>query len=232
MTQHTPPQSRANRDDILKVAQTLFPEGSVVELRALDASTPAWRAPHTEYGYYSDMEALATDAAYMGECAPVVYFTLNEVDPRLLNRAANKLRSQVGNGAGSKKATTTSDKDIQRYRYLLVDCDPKRPADIAASDAEHEAARENPARICKLYGTRAANKGDDTMERPHRVSELRKAPKGLHTTPVTLEQLQAVAATLPEEVKPERKGAKASAAGPYDMEALIERHPDGLQVVA
>jgi hypothetical protein len=296
MTQSNPPQPRANPEDILKVAQTLFPEGSVVELRALDASTPAWRAPHTEYGYYSDMEALATDAAYLGECAPVVYFTLNEVDSRLLHRSMNKLKSEVGNGAGSKKATTTSDKDIRRYRYLLVDCDPKRPADIASSEAEHEAAREraqevymnlrergwpnavcadsgngyhllyridlenttgnealvkrvlaalafhfsdaevtidesvyNPARICKLYGTVAGNKGDDTVERPHRLSELRKAPKSLHVNPVTLEQLQELAATLPEDVKPERKGAKSSGS-PYDMEALIERHPDVLEV--
>jgi predicted ATP-dependent serine protease len=297
MTQSNPPQPRANRDDILKAARTLFPEGSVVELRALDASTSQWRSGHTEYGYFDNHEALADAAVYLGECAPVVYFTLNEVDPRLLNRAANKLRSQVGSGSGGGKKPTTSDKDIQRYRYLLIDCDPKRPADIASSHSEHEAAREraqevymylkergwpnavcadsgngyhllyridlenttsnealvkrvlaalafhfsdaevtidesvyNPARICKLYGTMAANKGDDTVERPHLVSELRRAPKGLHTTPVTLEQLQAVAATLPEDVKPERKGAKASAAGPYDMDALIERHPDVLEV--
>src|SRR5258706_937889 len=92
MTQFNQPQPRANRDDILRTAQALFPEGSVVELRAMDASTPAWHGPHTEYGYYSNMEALATDAAYLGGCAPAVFFTLNDVDPRLLNRPANKPR--------------------------------------------------------------------------------------------------------------------------------------------
>ena len=35
----------------------------------------------------------------------------------------------------------------------------------------------NAARIWKLYGT-TARKGDDTEERPHRVSRLLKVPQG------------------------------------------------------
>jgi hypothetical protein len=289
------PQPSANHEEIRKAAKALFPEGSVVELRALNASTAQWKAPHTEYGYYTDMEALARDAEYLGRYAPVVYWTLNEVNPRLLNRAQNKLKSSTG--SATKAAVSTKDSDILRYRYLLVDCDPERPTDVSATDAEHESAKArakevfgflktfgwpapvwadsgngahllyridlentpenealvkrvlaaiafrcgddkvkidesvfNPARICKSYGTVAGNKGDDTDECPHRLSWLVKTPRALHTKPVTLAQLQAVAATLPEMPKPERKTAKSSA-GPYDMEGLIERHPDLLAVL-
>lgn len=284
----------ANPELLLENVRALFPEGAVVELRALNASTPGWRAPHTEYGYYDDMEALARDAASLSACAPVVYVTLNEVDPRLLSCAANRLKSQTGT---SKNAVTTTDADILRYRYLLVDCDPARPADISSTDQEHAASKQravevrkwlrsfgwprpaaadsgngahllyrvdlehtpenkalvqhvlaalalrfsdstvtidekvfNPARITKCYGTRAASKGDDTADRPHRFSELVRVPDGLHINPVTREQLQAVAETAPpQEAAPERRGSK-SFDGPYDMEAMLARHPDELAV--
>src|SRR5207248_430248 len=42
----------------------------------------------------------------------------------------------------------------------------------------------NPARICRLYGT-WARKGDDTAERPHRLSKLLIIPE--HQQPVTKE---------------------------------------------
>lgn len=50
----------------------------------------------------------------------------------------------------------------------------------------------NPARICKLYGTRAC-KGDDTSERPHRLTKMLEVPEQLQI--VTREQLEAIAAS-------------------------------------
>ncbi len=54
---------------------------------------------------------------------------------------------------------------------------------------------KNPARIWKLYGT-VARKGEDTVERPHRMSRLLSVPE--HIQVVTREQLEAVAALLPD----------------------------------
>ena len=56
----------------------------------------------------------------------------------------------------------------------------------------------NASRIWKLYGTMAC-KGDSTPERPHRMSEILEYTESAET--VTVEQLQALAALLPEEPK-------------------------------
>jgi hypothetical protein len=52
----------------------------------------------------------------------------------------------------------------------------------------------NPARIWKLYGTRAC-KGDSTADRPHRMSRILSAPDTLHV--VSREQLEELASDAP-----------------------------------
>lgn len=52
----------------------------------------------------------------------------------------------------------------------------------------------NPARIWRLYGTRAC-KGDPTNDRPHRLAHLLRIPKTI--VPLTLDQLQRLASLAP-----------------------------------
>ena len=67
----------------------------------------------------------------------------------------------------------------------------------------------NPARIVRLYGTLAA-KGDNTEERPHRLSKILKAPDTLQV--VSFEQLQAlVDELLPKEPEKPKAGTSRSA---------------------
>jgi len=63
----------------------LFPEGNVVEVRAL-----ADRFTHS--GYFDDFGKLADAAAALDADPEVrgIYVTLNEVDPALLARRANR----------------------------------------------------------------------------------------------------------------------------------------------
>src|SRR5438309_2050734 len=61
-----------------------------------------------------------------------VYVTLNPIRPELRARANNRLRSQV--------KATAADADVLHRRHLLFDIDPRRPADIAATDDELAAA--------------------------------------------------------------------------------------------
>jgi hypothetical protein len=77
----------------------------------------------------------------------------------------------------------------------------------------------NAARITKLYGTVAA-KGDDTAERPHRVSAILEDPALRSGEAVTRAQLNALAALLPEEPAP------AFAANPKEfvLEKWIREH--------
>jgi hypothetical protein len=58
----------------------------------------------------------------------------NPVLPDLVARCANTAR-KVG-----KDDSSTNDKEIQRRRFLPIDCDPQRPSGIAASESEHDAA--------------------------------------------------------------------------------------------
>ena len=81
----------------------------------------------------------------------------------------------------------------------------------------------NPARIWKLYGTRAC-KGDDVPDRPHRMSRILSVPESL--TAVTQSQLEHVAATLPPNLP--ANAPKPSNGTPFDLETFISQH--GLDV--
>ena len=101
--------------------------GQVVEVRALTDQ-------YTHSGYFSDpallvraVEPLDTDSSVHG-----IYVTLNEVNPALLSRRANRIKMRLG-----KKDSTTSDADIRRRRWLPVDIDPLRPSGVSSTDEEH-----------------------------------------------------------------------------------------------
>src|SRR5262249_25247017 len=72
----------------------------------------------------------------------------------------------------------------------------------------------NAARIWKVYGTKC-RKGDDTPERPHRVSKLVHVPKRLVICPK--EALIHIAALLPEEPKHNERRSDSS----FDLRAFI-----------
>jgi hypothetical protein len=72
---------------------------------------------------------------------------LNPVARALLARANNKLESLAEN--------TTSDGDIVCRRWILVDLDPKRPAGVSSSDAEHAAT----LKLARQMRSELLNKG-------------------------------------------------------------------------
>ena len=79
----------------------------------------------------------------------------------------------------------------------------------------------NPARIVRLYGTLAA-KGDNTKERPHRLSKILKAPESLEV--VSAEQLRALVDELkPEEPPPAGQPAAHNAEFRYGSVSLSLR---------
>ncbi|MEX2169985.1 MAG: YfjI family protein [Pirellulales bacterium] len=124
---HSTPQN--DPQQILRAVKLLFSEKSVVELRCL-------KGKGATGGYFNDHNKLAEAAGRI--CEGNVYITLNNVNSALLARRANRL------GIADK---TTSDADILRRRWLLVDCDCQRPSGISASDLEHEAAIKKAKKI-------------------------------------------------------------------------------------
>ena len=111
--------------DMLRAAEVLSEPGGVIELRALkNGSITA--------GYFSNLETLSGEASRLDGQDATAYVTLNPVKPALLARAENKVNRSL--------RETTSDKDVLRRRWLLVDADPNLPAGISSTDAEKEAA--------------------------------------------------------------------------------------------
>jgi hypothetical protein len=83
----------------------------------------------TVAGYFDDAERLADAVLGIDGTVPGVYLTLNPCNPALLARAANRLQDHA--------QVTTSDTDILRRRWLLIDFDPVRPAGISSTNREH-----------------------------------------------------------------------------------------------
>ncbi|MCP4542457.1 MAG: hypothetical protein GY832_35485 [Chloroflexi bacterium] len=122
--------------EIRRALDILKRVGDVVEFRALSVSEPRYRAPHTVSGYFDDFVKLAAEAVRLSQYAKGVYITLNEIQPDLLARSANRARP-VGRGD-----PTTSDSQIVRRCWMLVDVDPVRPSGISSSEGEWQAARD------------------------------------------------------------------------------------------
>jgi hypothetical protein len=262
---------KADEAEIARTIAVLFEPGTVVELRV-----PSTERQGVLSGYFDDHAALTKALATSNGHYPAVYVTLNPVTPSLLARSANHVKSRA--------KTTTSDRDIAHRRWLLIDCDPVRPADISSSEREHEAALErardirlvlgeegwpvpvmadsgngahllfridlpnddpstklveavlkslaarfddagvkidqtvfNAGRITKAYGT-AVRKGDDIVERPHRLSRIIDVP--LHLEVVRRELLERLApCAAPTTPQPERRPRRA-----FQVEEWIRRH--------
>ena len=116
--------------EVHRAAALLFNASDVIEVRVPNAGRH-----QTISGYFNDLDALVSEVVRLdGLHWPGIYWTPNPLDPALLARAKNKLKTSVKH--------TTSDADVLSRRWLLIDLDPKRPAGISSTDAEHEAALE------------------------------------------------------------------------------------------
>jgi hypothetical protein len=111
------------RDAIARIAGP----GQIVEVRALTDQ-------YTHSGYFSDHDALIRSVEPLDTDSSVhgIYVTLNEVNPALLSRRANRIKMRLG-----KKDSTTSDADILRRHWLPIDIDPLRPSGVSSTDEEH-----------------------------------------------------------------------------------------------
>ena len=113
--------------------------GQVIEVRALTDQ-------YTHSGYFNDPAALfrAVEPLDADSSVHGIYVTLNEVNPALLSRRANRIKMRLG-----KKDSTTSDADILHRRWLPIDIDPLRPSGVSSTDEEHELARAKADEIAR-----------------------------------------------------------------------------------
>ena len=107
-------------------------DGKLVEVRLLGKSTYS--------GYFTDIEVLLSSISpllderneqYYGTMQ--AYFTLNDINADLYSREQRDKFIK-------KPKSTTTDGDITRRRFVMIDLDPNRDAGISASDDEFEKA--------------------------------------------------------------------------------------------
>jgi hypothetical protein len=131
---------QADPKQIASALAAIFDPGDVVELRAINKRG----RKRIDAGYFDGehRDALVREARRLNAAGSAVYVTLNPVTPHLLARYNNRVQESA--------AQTTTDSDIVRRKFLLLDFDPKRPADTSASDEQVEAAKAV-ARACYIY---------------------------------------------------------------------------------
>lgn len=138
---HIPPVP--DRTEILAAMQALFCSSDVVELRAFPIGRKRTEAGYFDFEHWAEMAAHADRLSASGAA---VYVTLNPVDPQLLNRYCNRVESFA--------QATTTDKQVIRRRWLLVDIDPVRPANTSASAAQVAAAQAKGATVSEYLRAR------------------------------------------------------------------------------
>ena len=128
-------------EEITGALSLLFAPGQVIEVRAITEEGMA-------SGYFNDQDALAKAVGPLDASGTAgIYVTLNEVNPALLSRKANRIKMRL-----SKKDATTADADIIRRRWFPVDIDPVRPSGVSSTDEEHQAAIVRAAEIAAYLG--------------------------------------------------------------------------------
>jgi P4 family phage/plasmid primase-like protien len=132
----------AEDEGVHKIAgwlRQLTEPGQVVELRAHKVSDPnSYRSwPQTWNGFFDPdhFEDLARHALELTTRAEAIWFTLNPLNPALLNRRMNRVDVAAGGDC-------STDQDVSRRRWLLIDADAKRVGGVSSSDVEKAAAHK------------------------------------------------------------------------------------------
>jgi len=115
--------------NIKKFIRHIFCKGQIVEIRI-----PKGGRDGTISGFFDNGRDLSDAAASVAGKYPGIYYTLNPVAPEMLDKSKNKLT------ANADRNSLSTDAQIASRRWLLIDVDPIRPADVSSTDAEHDAA--------------------------------------------------------------------------------------------
>ena len=128
---------------ILAALAVLFAPDDVIELRAFAKGGKK----RTDAGYFdaAHWSELTERAAALSNGGFAVYITLNPVDPQLLGRYNNRIEQFA--------TATTTDKQVVRRRWLLIDLDPVRPTNTSATDSQLAAAKQRATVIYKHLQT-------------------------------------------------------------------------------
>jgi hypothetical protein len=118
-------------DTIRRVFAEIIGDDRWTELRVLDGQLAGQRRPLTYSGYFRDGETAIRQLKRFDKWTSVCYVP---------NKSDERCHSRTENEFSCGKNLATSDRDIIRRRFLLIDIDVERPSGISASPEEVEAA--------------------------------------------------------------------------------------------
>lgn len=112
--------------ELIKTFSIINSANEYMEVRILNSNTG------TLSGYFNSVENIynavrTLDGKYN------IFFTLNELSPEIVARSQNHFTKYARN--------TTTDSEIRRRKWILVDFDPVRPAKTSSSESELKAAK-------------------------------------------------------------------------------------------
>lgn len=109
------------KEDFNRLFDIFNPEGAYIEVRILKTKAG------TISGYFNNVDDLYKSVKrYDGKYN--IFFTLNPIVQDVASRSVNRLKEWAQN--------TTTDKEIARRDWILIDLDPERPAGISSTDEE------------------------------------------------------------------------------------------------
>lgn len=117
-----------NETEIRKTIEVMKPDNELFEIRIVDSSK---KAP--AIGYFKDVDVLIDQLKKQNLKGKNVYISLNEPNEACY---ARKQKDCFVDGA-----TTTGDKDVIGYDWLMIDLDPQRPSGVSSSDEELKGAK-------------------------------------------------------------------------------------------
>lgn len=115
-------------DEVRKTISTLQEPGRVFEVRVLGS-----RKKDVLSGYFRDADTLLQNFDKIDVRNRIIYITLGEVKEECFSRSQSE--------HFEANPATTSDTEINAFRWLFVDFDPVRPAGISSSDKELKTAK-------------------------------------------------------------------------------------------
>jgi hypothetical protein len=110
------------------------PENGIIEIRAFEKNGRIFSG-YYDRGHIPDATKRIRDFEET-DGFEGIYVVFNETNPALLARKKNRI------ALATKNDRSTSDADVTRRRWFLIDCDPERPSGISASDEEKAAGVE------------------------------------------------------------------------------------------
>lgn len=123
---NTPKRKEELRKELSKSFSTINRDEDYIEIRILGTKTG------TLSGYFNNVADIY-NAISRYDGTSNVFFTLNQLSQEIVARSQNHFTKYAKN--------TTTDSEISRRKWILLDFDPVRPAGISSSDEELKASK-------------------------------------------------------------------------------------------